>query len=278
MTAPSETAAAEAAPSKQADPASPPAEEVESSVEDRILLLRLNRPQKKNALTLVMYQALADALRAAEADPGIRATVITGSGDSFTAGNDLMDFMKAPPSGPDSPVVQFLYALLAMEKPLVGAVNGTAIGIGTTMLLHCDFSYAVAGARLQVPFVDLGLVPEAASSLLLARRIGAAKAAEMLMLGESITAEDAADARLVNGVCTPDALLDTAMATARKLADKAPAALRLTKRLMRGDGDQVRARMDAEFEVFRARLKSPELAEAVKAFMTKRPPNFSKFS
>lgn len=244
---------------------------------DRILTIRINRPAKKNALTLAMYQAMTAGLRQASADDGVRAVLITGGLDCFSAGNDLMDFMNNPPTGPDSPVVEFLLALRAFAKPLVAAVCGPAVGIGTTLLLHCDLAYAGANARFHLPFVDLGLVPEAGSSLLLPQLLGQRKAAQLLMLAEPFGAEQALDYGFVNGVCEPAEAESLARGKALILAAKAPAALRLTKKLMKqAQADLLAATMDAELGVFGEQLQGPEAAEALQAFFEKRKPDFSR--
>lgn len=248
------------------------------TIENSIQLLRINRPEKKNALTQEMYAALAKALRDAESNPEIRVSLITGTENSFTSGNDIMDFIQNPASGDDAPVIQFLHALAEIQKPLIAAVNGLAIGIGTTMLLHCDLVYASENAVFSLPFVNLALVPEAASSFLLPRMLGHQRASELLLLGENFSAADALDAGILNSVTSPEKVEETAMAAARKLAAKAPEAVRLTKSLMKGDGEQVRSAMKTEGLAFASRLTSPEAREAMQAFMERRTPDFSKFS
>lgn len=247
-------------------------------ISDRILTVRINRPAKKNALTLSMYQGMTAALQQASADDGVRAVLITGSPDCFTAGNDLMDFVGSPSTGPDSPVVQFLYALRVFTKPLVAAVCGPAVGIGTTLLLHCDLAYAGTNARFHLPFVDLGLVPEAGSSLLLPQLLGQRKAAQLLMLAEPFGAEQALDYGLVNGVCEAAETEALARGKALILAGKAPAALRQTKRLMKqAQAEEIARVMDAELRIFGEQLQGPEAAEALQAFFEKRKPDFSHF-
>jgi enoyl-CoA hydratase/carnithine racemase len=247
-------------------------------IENGIQLLRINRPEKKNALTQEMYAALAKSLRDADTNPKIRVSVITGTEDSFTSGNDIKDFIQNPASGEDAPVIQFLHALAEIQKPLIAAVNGLAIGIGTTMLLHCDLVYASENAVFALPFVNLALVPEAASSFLLPRMLGHQRAAELLLLGENFTAADALDAGILNAVTSQDKIEETAFAAARKLAAKAPEAVRLTKSLMKGNVEQVRSAMNSEGLAFSSRLTSPEAREAMQAFMERRAPDFSKFS
>ncbi|MFZ1753716.1 MAG: enoyl-CoA hydratase [Caldilineaceae bacterium] len=248
-----------------------------SDLSDRILTIRLNRPAKKNALTLAMYAGITAALNRASADDEVRAVLITGSAECFTAGNDLMDFLNSPPTSPDSPVVQFLPTLRVFAKPLVAAVCGVAIGIGTTLLLHCDLAYAGTNARFHLPFVDLGLVPEAGSSLLLPQLLGQRKAAELLMLAEPFGAEQAVAMGFVNGVFEPEEVENVARSKALLLASKAPTALRETKRLMKAaQADLVASTMDAELAVFGAQLQGPEAAEALQAFFEKRKPDFSQ--
>lgn len=252
-------------------------ESILSTTEDRVLLLQINRPEKKNALTVAMYQSLADHLKAADADPAVRVAVIRGTDDCFTAGNDLMDFMQDPPVGAGSPVGQFLEAIATMKKPLVAMVDGLAIGIGTTLLLHCDLVYAGVGARFKLPFVNLGLCPEAASSLLLPRLAGTARASELLLLGREFDADEAVAMGLANAVFPSGELVERAMARVRDLAAQPPEAVRTSKALIRGhDREAIAAAMHAEFEQFMARLQSPEAAEAFQAFVEKRAPDFDR--
>jgi enoyl-CoA hydratase/carnithine racemase len=237
------------------------------SVEDRegVRHVILDRPEKKNALTGAMYAVLADAVTSAAQD-GIGALLLGARGDSFTAGNDLRDFLDQPPHGEDAPVFRFLIGLATTEVPVIAAVRGAAVGIGTTMLLHCDLVYAAPSARFKVPFVDLGLVPEAASSVLLPRRIGRARAGAALFLGESITADEG----YANGIVTkivPDGELDAAAdAAARAIAAKPREAVRETKRLITHDREAVVAAIVREGAAFRARLASDEARAAMSAF------------
>lgn len=244
------------------------------SVEDRIMTITFNRPEKKNAITSAMYGAMADALLDANDRDDVRAILFTANGDAFTAGNDLMDFRDNPPRGPEAPVARFLRQITLAEKPIVAAVNGMAVGVGLTMLLHFDFVYMAESAKLQAPFVDLALVPEAASSLLLPARIGHAKAAEIFMLGKWVSADEAVAMGMACRALASDALHEEAYQTAVALTKKAPESIKQTKRLMRGDLNAVSARMEQESELFTARLQSPELMEAIMAFMQKREPNF----
>lgn len=249
--------------------------EIQTSQADGILTIAFNRPEKKNALTAAMYTAIADAMEAAEADSAVRVLVFTGNGGTFSAGNDLQDFLKNPPQGENSPVFRFLRAISTASKPLVAAVTGVAIGVGTTMLLHCDLVYLGAGTKLSLPFVNLAVVPEAASSLLLPAMIGYHRAAELLMLGEPFDAETARAHGIGNAIFPDAQVLAEAMQVAAKLAAKPPTALKLTKQLMRQSRGDVAGQMAVEGEHFRAQLVSAEAREAMTAFMQKRPPKFS---
>ena len=249
---------------------------IHAEADGGVLTLTIARPAKKNALTRAMYAALADALEGAVGDAAVRAVVVRGSDGVFTAGNDLGDFMMDPPTDPGSPVFRFLQAVATFPKPLVAAVEGPAIGIGTTLLLHCDLAYAAPGATFKMPFVDLGLVPEAASSLLLPRLAGQARAAELLLLGESFSAETAAQVGLVNEVVEDPAA--RAAERAGQLARKPPSAVRQTKALLRHDtAGAVGETMAREGALFVDRLQSPEAQEAFTAFFEKRAPDFSRF-
>ncbi|MSQ52333.1 MAG: enoyl-CoA hydratase [Betaproteobacteria bacterium] len=246
--------------------------------EGAVVLIGINRPDKKNALTAQMYIALADALYTASADEGVRVALLHGEGGCFTAGNDLADFAAARPDANDTPAMRFLREIAHFRKPLVAAVEGVAVGIGTTMLLHCDLVYATPQTRFALPFVNLAVVPEAASSYLLPRIAGWQRAAELLMLGEPFSAEQAFAAGMINSIVAPDRLMETAMAAASKLATKPPIALRETKRLMKlPEMDRIDSAMRAEARVFARRLQSPEAKEAFAAFFEKRKPDFSRF-
>ena len=242
---------------------------------DGVRTLTIDRPERKNALTPAMYTALVDELRAAEADDAVRVIVVTGTGDSFTSGNDLADFMNTPPAGEDSPVFQLLLTLLALHKPLVAAVNGIAIGIGVTMLLQCDLVYAADSAKLQLPFVGLGLVPEGGSSYVLPRLMGHARAAELLMLGEKFSADEAAKAGLVTRVYPASELMSAVREKAQALAAKPTVSVRLTKELLRGpQRAALRDALEREGALFLERLTSAAAMEAFTAFFEKRRPDF----
>jgi len=244
---------------------------------EHVTTIRLDRPDKKNAITIEMYAALGAALEAAAGDAAVRAVVLAGSRDCFTAGNDLGDFVRAAQGGGDTtPALRFLRTIAGFDKPLIGAVAGVAIGIGTTMLLHCDLIYAAPSARFRTPFVDLALVPEAGSSILLPALIGDRRAAQLLLLGDTLDAPTALAWGLINGVVDdPDA---AAAAAARKLAGCAPGALRATKALTRrATRDAVAEAMRIEGEAFAERLRSPEAMEAFQAFLARRAPDFSRF-
>lgn len=247
-----------------------------------VLQLELNRPAKKNAITAAMYEALISALKEAAADPGVRVVLICGAGSAFCAGNDLGDFLAASAASgitTDSPPVRFIEMLVTFPKPIVAAVGGVAVGIGATMLLHCELVYASDAARLSMPFVSLGLVPEAASSLLLPERVGHLIASEMLLLGTAIEAHRAVELRLVNQVVTPASeLLNFARGKAHELAQRPPRAVRTTKALLRSHQAAVMACVKEEEQHFAASLLSPEAREALTAFLERRPPDFSQFS
>jgi enoyl-CoA hydratase/carnithine racemase len=251
---------------------------IKSSTLDGVACIEIARPEKKNALTQAMYQAMADAIAAASADSAVRALLITGQPGVFTAGNDLEDFMQRPPLDADSPVGRFMQTLLACDKPVVAAVNGAAIGIGATMLLHCDLVYVSDQARLVLPFVGLGLVPEFASSLLLPQRMGHAKAAEKLLLGEPITGAEAVALGMATAVLPASDVLAHARRMAERFNALPPGAVRDTKRLMRaGSSAGIARAVQAESAIFAERLRSPEAKEALQAFFEKRKPDFSKF-
>ena len=245
---------------------------------NKVLTIEIARPEKKNALTQAMYTAMAEALEAANTDAGVRAVLITGQPGIFTSGNDIDDFMQRPPQGEETPVARFMRALLDCDKPVVAAVTGAAVGIGTTLLLHCDLVYVSDEARLAMPFVSLGLVPEYASSLVLPALIGHVKAAEKLMLGEPFTSSDAVDCGIANAVLPAGEVVNHARRMAERFNALAPGAVADTKRLMRAPlRARIREVMAAEGVLFGQRLRSPEAMEAFQAFFQKRKPDFSKF-
>lgn len=247
-------------------------------VSDRIARIAFNRPEKKNALTVDMYHAIAEAIVAAEADRDVRVTLIQGQADCFCAGNDLKDFLDHPPHGEDAPVTRFLRAIATATKPVVAAVGGPAVGVGTTMLLHSDIVYATPEAQFQLPFVSLGLVPEAGSSLLLPMIGGYQRAAELMLLGRPFSATEAVTAGFVTRIVPAPELLQQARDTALALAALPPEPVRLTKALMkRGHATALGERMAEESRLFRDRLESPEAREAMRAFLEKRKPDFSRF-
>ncbi|AZE74725.1 Enoyl-CoA hydratase [Pseudomonas synxantha] len=237
-----------------------------------LLTLQLNRPDKKNALTRAMYTQLAEALEQADADSDIRAVLLQGSSECFTAGNDISDFLEQPPNDLDSPPFHFMKSLLNCRKPVIAAVAGAAVGIGTTLLLHCDLVYISRDARLRMPFVNLGLCPEFGSSLILPRLLGHAKAAELLLLGEGFTGEQAAAWRIATEALGSG---EAALAKAREMAERfeslAPGAVQVTKQLMKSvDREQLRQVIEEEGALFTQRLRSPEAIAALSGFITRR--------
>jgi enoyl-CoA hydratase/carnithine racemase len=243
-----------------------------------VATIEIARPEKKNAITQAMYRQMADALDAATADSAVRAVLLTGQPGIFTSGNDIEDFMQRPAGATESPAFIFMKALMGCDKPVVAAVTGAAIGIGTTMLLHCDFVYISDEARLAMPFVSLGLVPEFASSLIVPQLMGNARAAEKLLLGDPFTGADAVECGIANAVLPAAEVAPHARRVAERFNALPPGAVRETKRLMR------RARSAATLETigvegsaFAARLQSPEAKEAFSAFFQKRKPDFSRF-
>ncbi len=245
---------------------------------DGVMTITIARPAKKNALTAAMYQTMADALGHAQEDKAVRAILLRGSDGNFSSGNDLEDFMKAPPKDDSAPVFQFLARISSASKPIVAAVPGIAVGVGVTMLLHCDLVYAADTATFSLPFVPLGLCPEAASSLLLPRLAGHQVAAEKLLLGEPFDALDAYRIGIVNRVL-PAAELDAfAAKQAAKLAALPAASLRVTKALLKNAGGvSIADRMAEEGQQFGAMLRAPEAREAMTAFFEKRKPDFRQF-
>lgn len=245
-----------------------------------LLTLRMQRPDKKNALTRAMYAGMAEVLDEADRDPTVRAVLLTGGEHCFTSGNDVADFLQAPPTGLNSEVFQFMRALFEFSKPVVAAVAGPAVGIGTTLLLHCDLVYVSRDTRLKMPFVNLGLCPEYGSSLILPRLLGHARAAELLLLGESFSGEQAAAWGIANQALDDGAAtLAKAREAALRFLELAPAAVADSKRLMRApDRELLRKVIEEEGALFGQRLRSPEAVEALSAFMQRRKPDFSRFA
>ena len=250
---------------------------VEISVTEGVQILRLARPEKRNALTQEMYRALCDALQVGETDDAIRVRVILGSGGHFTGGNDIADFLSTAKGDQGTPrdVLRFIEVLPLLKKPLIAGVDGQAIGIGTTLLLHCDLVYATPRATFATPFLDLGLVPEAASSLLMPRLMGDPRAFEMLVLGETFSAGRACDAGLVNTLVDPDALEIHVLSVAARLAKKPAQALLTAKRLLRADSAAVLDRTREEAAEFARCLTSPEARSAFEAFFARARPGKS---
>jgi enoyl-CoA hydratase/carnithine racemase len=246
-------------------------------IEAGVMTLTLNRVDKKNSITSAMYGLLADSLTKAKDDATVRVVVIQGHATVFSAGNDIADFLHRPPTTGEAPVFRFLHGIAAFPKPIVAAVCGPAVGIGTTMLFHCDLVYAGDNAAFAMPFVNLGIVPEAASSLLVPQMFGYHRAAEALLLGEPFMAEAALEVGLVNKVLPPTEANDYAQTVAKKLAAKPLSSIVETKRLLKmGQMDAVHARMDEESVIFGRMLGEPAAKEAFGAFMEKRKPDFSK--
>lgn len=254
-------------------------EHIKIEITDNVMTLTLQRPEKKNALTGAMYDALSDALMKAETDASVRAILFEGAGESFTAGNDLADFASQArgESSVDSPAHRFIEIISKASKPLVAAVQGNAVGVGTTMLLHCDLIYLAANAKLITPFVNLALVPEAASSWLLPLRIGHARAYAMFALGEPMEASFALACGLANAVVSPDQLRKRSYDAAIALTKRPAGSLSLTKELMR-DHQRTAAKIAEEGQLFKERLKTPEAREAFAAFAERRTPDFKKFA
>ena len=251
---------------------------IKTAILNGVATIEIARPEKKNALTAAMYRAMADGLNAAATDPAVRAVLITGQPGIFTSGNDIEDFMQRPMDGSESPPIVFMRAMLGCDKPIVAAVTGAAIGIGTTLLLHCDFVYVSDEARLAMPFVSLGLVPEFASSLVVPQLMGNVRAAEKILLGDPFTGAEAVECGIANAVLPADEVAPHARRVAERFNALPPGAVQESKRLLR------RARAAAtmetigvESEIFARRLRSPEAQEAFSAFFQKRKPDFSKF-
>jgi len=251
---------------------------IKTAIVDGVATIEIARPEKKNAITMAMYQAMSDAIYDAQLDSSVRSVLITGQPGIFTSGNDLEDFMQRPPQNMDSPVFKFMEALTGCEKPVIAAVTGAAIGIGTTMLLHCDLVYVSDECRLAMPFVSLGLVPEFASSLMVPRLMGHVKAAEKLLLGDAILPSEAVEWGIANAVLPAPEVLPHARRVAERFNQLPPGAVKDAKRLMRAPmADQLMPAIQREAELFGQRLRSPEAREAFQAFFEKRKPDFSKF-
>ncbi|HVO45567.1 MAG TPA: enoyl-CoA hydratase-related protein [Steroidobacteraceae bacterium] len=242
------------------------------SQSDGVCEVRLNRPEKRNAITLAMYDALSHALMQAEADESVQVILISGAGAGFTAGNDILDFLNSAALDPEHGAPRFLRLLPKLRKIVVAAIHGSTVGIGVTMLLHCDLVIAARSARLSMPFVRLGLVPEAASSLLLPRLVGHQRAAELLLLGSVMDADTACRLGLVNRVTEEGTQLDEARAMARAVAQLPAGALRATKELLRAESSSAEVRIEEELQAFAARLASEEFKAAAQAFLAKSRP------
>jgi enoyl-CoA hydratase/carnithine racemase len=257
---------------------------IKTGVLNGVANIEIARPEKKNALTVAMYQAMTDALKAAKEDGAVRAVLFTGQPGIFTSGNDIEDFMQRGTGqgqgseAMESPVFQFMRALIECDKPVVAAVTGAAIGIGTTMLLHCDFVYVSDEARLAMPFVGLGLVPEFASSLIVPQLMGHRRAAEKLLLGDPFTPEQAVECGIASAVLPAGEVINHARRIAERFNALPPGAVRESKQLMRGPQHaELLKVIRTEGEIFARRLRSPEAMEAFQAFFQKRKPDFSKF-
>ncbi len=241
------------------------------------MILRICRPEKRNALTCDMYQDLSGYFQQFDGDGNLRALVIFGQEDIFTAGNDIMEFINRENSDLLKPVTSFLEWLTAIRKPVLAGVRGAAIGIGTTMLLHCDLVYAGRSSMFQLPFVQLGLVPEAASSLLLPQLVGHRRACDLLFFGEPFNSEVAREAGIVNKIIPDHIVEEQTLAAAHRICEMPARSIRNTKKLLCLPRDEVRARMQEELELFSQGLKSEEAREALNAFVEKRKPDFSGF-
>jgi enoyl-CoA hydratase/carnithine racemase len=251
---------------------------IRARTENRIAYVELARLDKKNALTGEMYGQLADAIAAADKDAQARVVMLRGAPDCFCAGNDVGDFLKRPPLVEGSPSARFFFAMQELRKPMVAAVGGPAVGIGTTMLLHCDFVYVSDEARLAMPFVSLGLVPEFASSLVLPQLMGHRRAAEKLLLGDPFTAEQAVECGIASAVLPAAEVVNHARRIAERFNSLPPGAVRQAKRLLREpQHEQILQTIRSEAQIFADRLRSPEAMEAFQAFFQKRKPDFSKF-
>jgi len=248
---------------------------IRCSTEQAIATIAFSRPEKKNAITAAMYQAAAEALAEADASDAVRVIILTGDGDAFTAGNDLDDFLRNPPQGDDTPVSRFMHTLLATSTPVIAAVPGIAVGIGTTLLMHCDLVYASARAKFAMPFTQLGLCPEFASSVLLPRLAGYQRAAEKLLLGEPFDAQEAERMGLVNRILPVEELMSFTRAQATKLAALPAQSLRISKQLMKAETQgAISSAMQSEMQHFSRMLNGADAKEAFSAFLEKRKPVF----
>ncbi|HVE88870.1 MAG TPA: enoyl-CoA hydratase [Burkholderiaceae bacterium] len=252
---------------------------ISSTTVNGVARIEIARPEKKNAITAAMYQSMAESLSAAHDDPAARSILICGHKDIFTAGNDLEDFMKNPPADMNAPVFQFMQTLGYAEKPVIAAVNGAAVGIGTTMLMHCDLVYCADNSVFSMPFVSLGLCPEFASSFLVPLNAGYHKAVEKLLLGDPISADEAVEMKIVNQVLPRDDVLDYAVKQAERFNQLPPASVRATKRLLRSGWKTVTEKVIVdEANSFGKMLRSAEAKEAFTAFFERRKPDFSEFT
>lgn len=253
-------------------------EHIVTEIDGAVLTLRFNREEKKNALTVAMYSEMTKALGKLEQEDSLRVLLIEGGAEIFTSGNDIADFQRRSDLSEESGAAQFLFAIQSARKPVIAAVNGPAIGIGTTMLLHCDLVYAGDQALFQLPFINLGLIPEAGSSYILPHMLGHQRSAELLYFGERFDAATAKELGFVNKTMPANELASFARAQAQRLAAQPPSAVQMTKSLIKEAGSgNVKARIEKELGLFAERLASPEAREAFTAFMEKRAPDFSKF-
>jgi enoyl-CoA hydratase/carnithine racemase len=252
-------------------------EHVKSCIDNGICILTIARPRAKNAFSIAMYAGLMDAVRAADADRSVDVVVLRGEGGNFSSGNDLKDFLASPPTGPESTVFQFMHAVADLSKPIIAQVEGFAVGIGSTILLHCDLVYASETAKFTLPFVNLGLVPEAASSFFLPRLAGHQRASEILFFGETFDAETARSIGMVNQVVPSDSIDAFVLERAKKLTEKPADALRATKALLKRHlHERMLTHLDGEAEVFCKLLREPNCHEAISAFFEKRRPVFQR--
>lgn len=251
--------------------------QIQTLRDGNVLEIVIDRPKTKNALTIAMYADLTRAVEAAVADPEVLAILLRGEGGNFSSGNDLRDFLENPPKGPEATVFRFMKAVADCPKPVIAAVEGFAVGIGTTILFHCDLVYASADAKFLMPFVNLALVPEAGSTMLLTNQVGLRRAAELLYFGEPFDAGTAREVGLVSAILEPENVLSHARARAKKLVAQSPTAVRKTKALLTGhQAAPLSAHIDAEADVFVSLLGTPEVEEAIRAVLEKRKPDFAK--